>query len=57
MNASGFLAHQLLIAMPSMLDPNFARTVALVCQHDANGALGIVINRTAPSPSATCCGR
>lgn len=48
MNASGFLAHQLLIAMPSMLDPNFARTVALVCQHDANGALGIVINRTAP---------
>jgi putative transcriptional regulator len=48
MNPSGFLAHQLLIAMPSMLDPNFARSVALVCQHDAHGALGIVVNRLAP---------
>jgi putative transcriptional regulator len=48
MTAPAFLANQLLIAMPSMLDPNFARTVTLVCQHDANGALGIVVNRTAP---------
>lgn len=48
MNAPGFLANQLLVAMPSMLDPNFARTVALVCQHDAGGALGIVLNRVAP---------
>jgi putative transcriptional regulator len=48
MNATGSLTHQLLIAMPSMLDPNFARSVALVCQHDANGALGIVINRITP---------
>jgi putative transcriptional regulator len=48
MNAPAFLANQLLIAMPSMLDPNFARSVALVCQHDDKGALGIVISRTSP---------
>ncbi len=48
MNAPGFLVHQLLIAMPSMADPNFARTVTLLCQHDAGGALGIVVNRLAP---------
>jgi putative transcriptional regulator len=48
MSQPGFFANQLLIAMPSLLDPNFSRTVALVCQHDANGALGIVVNRLAP---------
>jgi putative transcriptional regulator len=31
--------------MPSMLDPNFSRTVTILCQHDDNGALGIVVNR------------
>ncbi|MCG6872370.1 MAG: YqgE/AlgH family protein [Gammaproteobacteria bacterium] len=39
------LRNQFLIAMPSMQDPNFSRTVTLVCQHGAEGALGIVINR------------
>ncbi len=39
------LANHLLIAMPSMRDPNFARTVTLLCQHDENGSLGVVINR------------
>jgi putative transcriptional regulator len=48
MDTAGFLGNRLLIAMPSMLDPNFARTVTLVCQHDAGGALGLVINRRAP---------
>jgi len=48
MNPTGFLAHQLLIAMPSISDPNFARSVALVCQHNAHGAFGIVVNRLAP---------
>lgn len=48
MNAPDFLGNRLLVAMPSMLDPNFARTVTLVCQHDAAGALGIVVNRLAP---------
>ena len=39
------LCNQLLIAMPGMLDPNFNSTVTLVCEHNAEGALGIVINR------------
>ena len=39
------LAKQLLIALPALDDPNFARSVALICQHDAQGAMGIVVNR------------
>src|SRR5690625_4128404 len=39
------LTHRLLTAMPSLADPNFSRTVTYLCQHDADGALGIVINR------------
>ena len=39
------LTNQFLIAMPSMGDPNFTRTVTYVCAHNAEGALGIVINR------------
>ncbi|MFO8155237.1 MAG: YqgE/AlgH family protein [Thiohalospira sp.] len=39
------LTHQFLIAMPGLEDPNFARTVTYVCQHDAEGAMGVVINR------------
>jgi len=41
----GYLDQQLLIAMPSMLDPNFTRTVTLLCQHSEEGAIGITINR------------
>jgi putative transcriptional regulator len=36
---------QLLIAMPSMTDPNFHRTVTYICEHSGLGALGLVINR------------
>ena len=43
-----FLTNQFLIAMPGMADPNFAQTVTLVCEHNAQGALGIVINRPLP---------
>jgi putative transcriptional regulator len=39
------LQGQLLIASPTMSDPNFARTVVAVANHDADGALGIVLNR------------
>ncbi len=39
------LANHLLIAMPSLADSNFARSVALVCQHDDNGAMGVVVNQ------------
>lgn len=36
---------QLLVATPQLRDPNFARTVILVLNHDEDGALGVVINR------------
>lgn len=41
-----WLSRQLLIAMPDMSDPNFARSVTLLCQHNEEGAIGITINRT-----------
>jgi putative transcriptional regulator len=47
MAEAAYLTDHFLIAMPSMQDPNFARTVAYVCQHDADGALALVINRLA----------
>ena len=42
---SDFLTNQLLIAMPSLDDPNFSHTVTFICEHNADGALGVVINR------------
>lgn len=42
---SGYLQQQLLIAMPSMEDPNFSRSVTLLCQHNEQGAIGITVNR------------
>ena len=34
-----------LIAMPAMADPRFSRTLTYVCEHNDNGALGIVVNK------------
>ena len=45
MDAVPTLANQLLIALPGLDDPNFARSVTLVCQHDADGAMGVMVNR------------
>jgi putative transcriptional regulator len=39
------LRGQLLIAGATLPDPNFARTVVLVCEHSEDGALGLVLNR------------
>jgi putative transcriptional regulator len=39
------LQGQLLIAAPTLVDPNFARTVVAIANHDDDGALGIVLNR------------
>jgi putative transcriptional regulator len=39
------LAHHFLIAMPAMADPSFSNTLAYICEHNAAGALGIIINR------------
>jgi len=42
---TGFFERQMLIAMPGMVDSNFAGSVTLLCQHDDAGAIGITINR------------
>jgi putative transcriptional regulator len=39
------LTNQFLIAMPGMVDGNFAGTVVYLCEHNDKGALGLVINR------------
>jgi putative transcriptional regulator len=39
------LTGRLLVATPHLIDPNFHRTVVLICRHDDEGALGIVLNR------------
>jgi putative transcriptional regulator len=49
--APGNLAGQLLIAEPRLSDPNFRRSVVLVLAHDAEGALGVVLNRPTAVPA------
>ena len=44
-DVSGYLQKQMLIAMPAMADPNFSRSVTLLCQHNEEGAIWITINR------------
>lgn len=44
------LRGQLLIAGPSLVDPNFWRTVVLVGEHSDEGALGVVLNRPSETP-------
>lgn len=39
------LTDHFLIAMPNMVDPHFARTLTYVCEHNDQGALGLVVNR------------
>ena len=39
------LTNHFLIAMPNMADPYFAKTLTYVCEHNDQGALGIVVNR------------
>jgi putative transcriptional regulator len=39
------LAPALLLSMPQLIDPNFARTVVLLCEHATEGAFGLIVNR------------
>jgi putative transcriptional regulator len=39
------LAPALLLSMPQLTDPNFARSVVLLCEHAAEGAFGLIVNR------------
>lgn len=41
---SSSLAPSLLVAMPQLQDPNFTRAVVLLCEHQAQGAMGLVMN-------------
>ncbi len=42
---TGYLDGHLLVAMPTMRDPPFARTVIYLCAHTAHGAMGLVVNK------------
>lgn len=44
-SGAGFLRNQFLIAMPSLADEHFGQTVTLLCEHNDEGALGLVVNR------------
>ena len=52
-SGEGWLTGQLLIAMPSMSDPRFERTVIYMCAHSEEGAMGLVINKSLESLSFT----
>ncbi len=43
----GYLDGQMLVAMPTMRDERFSRTVIYMCAHSSDGAMGIVVNQTA----------
>ena len=43
----------LLLSMPQMTDPNFARTVVLLCDYTEKGAFGLVVNRQMTEPAWT----
>ena len=50
---SGYLNGQLLIAMPTMTDKRFARSVIYMCAHSSRGAMGLIINQRADHISFT----
>ena len=39
------LTQHFLIAMPNMADPHFAKSLTFICEHNDQGALGVVVNR------------
>jgi|SRR5215204_5656585 len=43
----------LLLSMPQLQDPNFARTVVLLCEYGADGAFGLVLNRPTELPASS----
>ena len=45
MGITNSLSNHFLIAMPALDDPNFHHTTTFICEHDEDGALGVVINR------------
>lgn len=45
MTEKNYLNNQFIVAMPTLIDSNFSHAAIYLCQHNADGALGIVINR------------
>ena len=45
------LKGSLLVATPTLLDPNFRRTVVLLLEHTEEGAVGVVLNRPSETPT------
>ncbi len=45
------LAPVLLLSMPQLADPNFHRSVVLLCEHGTEGAFGLVLNRPTETPA------
>jgi putative transcriptional regulator len=43
----------LLLSMPQMQDPNFSRTVVLLCDYEPEGAFGLVLNRPTELPASS----
>lgn len=50
-DTENYMSGHLLVAMPSMEDPRFARTVIYLCAHSAEGAMGLVVNQVLDSLS------
>jgi len=43
------LSNHLLVSVPQVEDPHFERSVVLICRHDEDGAMGIIINHPTPA--------
>ena len=41
----GSLRGQFIMAMPGLADPNFYQTVTCICEHNQQGAMGLIVNR------------
>ena len=48
-STSGYLTGQLLVAMPTMQDPRFEKSAIYMCIHNADGAMGLIVNRALES--------
>lgn len=49
------LCNHFLIAMPSLNDPNFEQSVSYICEHNSEGAMGIIVNRITEITFADLC--
>ena len=45
MQKTNYFTNHFLIAMPTLMDPNFFHSVTFICEHNEHGAMGIVINQ------------